>query len=65
MRQVYQTHVDEDGRRFSLEPLFKGQQPLTDKLVDHVREVARTSKHPPEREKSEQWLREYEEMARG
>lgn len=65
MADLYPTSVNERGRRFSREKLYKGQRPLGEEAVEFHRMVARESPNEGERERALEWLAEYEEMGGG
>lgn len=64
-RPLYSTGVNEDGRRFSLEKLWRGHRPVEEAHVELMREILRESEDQGERDRAKSWLREYEEKSSG
>lgn len=63
-KPLYQTGIDEDGRRFAHEKQWKGHRAVEEVLVEFQREILRVSDSESERRRAKEWIREYEEKSR-
>lgn len=64
-RRIYRTWSDEAGRMFVTKPEWRRQKPVTEEDVQYFRDtLASGEATQAERDRAEQWLREYEEVTR-
>jgi hypothetical protein len=63
--KVYQTGVNEKGRRFATGKLWKGHRVVDESLVEYQRDKAKSSPSEAERAAASEWVAEYEAAKRG